>query len=197
MLRVLSSNHARRSIDGCNATSAPVRRRLTSSVGTSQMPARRIGDVYELPEHDGRCFFMQHVDTDSSQLGSQVVRVFEGVEKGKSLTLKEIVRQPTHFFIHVLLRAGETLKLWHKIGRAAVVVEIGELTWRICPADELRQPNATEWYVWRTNGERRKALPGSDSLHGTEFGMAMAPAAVVERAHTGKWTFRYPDFERH
>ena len=160
------------------------------------MPARRIGDLYELPGLGAGRFFMQHVDNDASQLGSHVVRVFTGIEAASVITPEKIVQQPTQFFVHVLLRAGETLAMWQKVGRATVIDPLGDLTWRTCPMDEMRQPCATEWRVWRTNGERKMALPGSTSLRGTEVGMVIAPASVVERAHTGKWSFPYPDWTR-
>ncbi len=156
------------------------------------MPARRIGDLYELPSREGLYFFMQHVDTDSSQLGSHVVRVFEGVADAEGLQPRAIAGLPVKFFAHVLLRAGETLKLWTKVGHAPLEKALPALTWRTCPHAEHRLPFATAWELWATNGRRRVVDSSAPELRHAEVGMAMSPLAVVERAHSGTWSFVYP-----
>jgi hypothetical protein len=155
------------------------------------MVARRIGDVYELQSHQGNRFFLQHVDTDKSQLSSQVVRVFAPVPATTELVVSDASGLETAFFTHVFLTAGETLKLWRKVGRA-FTHPLPRLLWRTAPTEEMRAPVASSWEIWETNGRRSTVDPGSKVLHGVELGMVMSPILVVERAHTGKWTLVHP-----
>lgn len=157
------------------------------------MVARVMGDVYELPALGEARFFMQHVADDSSQLGSNVVQVFHGTSAHSEEALSKLSTLEPHFFVHVFLQAGEALEVWRKVGRSSLP-PISLPLWCACAASDMRLARSDRWRVWRTGNEPESVGGTSPLLRSAEIGLAMSPLLVVERAHTGSWSFVYPNF---
>lgn len=157
------------------------------------MVARRvIGDLYEIPLGNGTLAYMQHVNSDAEQLGSAVVRVFAEHYLESTKTTSELIsRGATAFYAHVLPKAGETLRIWRKFGRAPVG-PIPRLLWYSCPVEQLRNAVSMEWTVWETSEKRECVSSRDPRLDQAEFGMVMSPQNILERIRTGKWLRSVP-----
>lgn len=153
---------------------------------------RIIGDIYTIHLQNNRVGFMQHIANDESQLGSNVVRVFGIIQANDSpVDLDAIAQSEVRFYAHVLLKAGETLSIWEKIGRINKVSASIPL-WCQCNESDRTVPVSRNWVVWRTNGARTSAVLDSKDFLDAELGDAFSPINVQSRLTDGKYVGAYP-----
>lgn len=155
---------------------------------------RNIGDIYAVHLPGDSLGFMQHIANDKSQLGSNVVRIFGIIQaKGAAVDLEKIAESQVKFYAHVLLRAGETLDVWEKIGRINKVSASIPL-WCQCNEDGnwSRDLVSYNWVVWQTNGPRIPAVLDSKDFLEAELGDAFSPNSIRTRLFDGKYGGVYP-----
>lgn len=153
---------------------------------------RTIGDIYAIRLPDDRVGFLQHIANDESQLGSNVVRVFGIIQAKEAIVdLEAIAKSEVKFYAHVLLKAGETLGVWEKIGRVKNVSASIPL-WCQCNEVDWSVPVSNNWVVWRTNGPRLPAVLDSRDFLEAELGDAFSPNNIRTRLTDGKYAGVYP-----
>lgn len=153
---------------------------------------RQIGDIYQIDLSEDKVGYMQHVAIDKSQLGSHVVKVFAQIYSAdQEPDLKSIAGDKVAFYAHVLLRAGETLKKWRKVGRACDAGSVLPL-WCTCRTGDMQKPVSYDWEVWHTDGERWVPDMSSQSFKDAELGLVCPPAAIISRLLHGKYELVHP-----
>lgn len=147
---------------------------------------RRVGDIYEIV--DGSLIgLLQHVSTDASVPGSNVVNVLAPVPTDWGASFKLL---PVLFRAHVFLRAGETLDLWRKAGCQDLPDQTRQ-RWCTVPAQDLGNPTSANWRVWMTGEPMTPARTSADLL-GAELGYVMSPIQIVHRIRHGRYTHDLP-----
>jgi hypothetical protein len=153
---------------------------------------RRPGDIYQIKVESGIALF-QHCCDDASQLGSHVVAVSATIWPSTTLPtalLGEFESSEISFFVHVFLKAGETLKVWERIGNGTLR-SFDLPLWGTPDTLDYSVPTATSWWVWSTNGEAvRTSAPRV--IAETEYGDTMPPAQVIERIIRGRYSAKIP-----
>lgn len=153
---------------------------------------RTIGDIYAIRLPDERVGFLQHIANDESQLGSNVVRVFDSIQaKETIIDLEAIAKSEVKFYAHVLLKAGETLSVWEKIGRVKNVSASIPL-WCKCTDMDWRVPISENWLVWRTDEPTIRAVLDSSDFLEAEIGIVFSPNDIRTRLIDGKYGGVYP-----
>lgn len=155
---------------------------------------RNIGDIYAIYLPGDGVGFMQHIENDKSQLGSNIVRIFGTVQiKDLPVDLEKIAESQVKFYAHVLLKAGETLNVWERIGRVNKVSASLPL-WCQCNEEGnwSRDIVSYNWVVWQTNGERIPAVFDSKEFLEAELGDAFSPNDIRTRLTDGKYGGVYP-----
>lgn len=153
---------------------------------------RVIGDVYAIQLPDNRVGFMQHLANDSSQLGSNVVCVFRVIQAQDSpVDLAQIVQADIEFYAHVLLKAGETLGIWNKVGRANKAHTSLPL-WCKCIDSDRTIAESKNWKVWRTDGLLIPAVLDSRDFLEAEIGIVFSPLNIQARLINGQYPKVYP-----
>src|SRR5205085_1472171 len=97
--------------------------------------------------------FFQYVADDSTQLHSNVIRVFrETYDAASEVDLARITSGTIDFHVHVLLPIGVKEKSWKKIGHAPPPAKL-DIIFR--SSEDYGDPTvkiSKKWYVWNVNG---------------------------------------------
>jgi hypothetical protein len=153
---------------------------------------RRIGDIYRLRLTDGKFGYMQHLANDLSQLGSNVVLVLQRNYLPTEFVSFDHVHVRDGFFVHVFLKAGETLGIWERIDNSRPVVEEPfPILWSNCSHRDLQLDVSKNWHVWRTNEEMRAPV-SQEELGNSEVGIVVNPTQIVQRIERSTYSFRHP-----
>jgi len=154
----------------------------------------RIGDVFVVKLDEDHKKYLQYVATDSSDLGSDVVRAFEKLYlMNENPSLSEIVRGEIQFYAHCVAKWGIKLGFWEKIGNAP----FDKVTvWFRDSGDDPQTKVSNNWWVWKINEERKKVGELKGKYQNAEIGSVIPPDSIVHRMRTGKYDFIYPDFEK-
>lgn len=154
-----------------------------------------VGDIFEVPLDSASVRFIQYIADDTTQLNSQVVRVFrECYAAGQVLDVGKIAAGEVDFYAHVLLRIGVRQKIWRKVGRA-VVPSVVEVLFR--NSDDYGNPSVTvsrSWYVWNINGPFEFVGELTSKYQGAEIGVVVPPDSLLYRIRNGRYDFVYPGF---
>ena len=154
----------------------------------------QIGTLYKVLLGDETFAVMQFVGTDSSQLWSDVVRIFAEIfpldARSEDVTSRNLT---TRFETHTSLAAGEKLKLWSRLGAAPIDEDLQTL-YRV--SDDSGDPNvkrSVRWRVWSPNEEKRFVGALTDETRTAEIGTVTNPHSLLHRIQTGQRTHFYPD----
>ena len=84
------------------------------------MTKRAIGDLYEVDLGNAKQGYFQHVADDPTQLGSNVIRVFEGFADAPDADLNKLSAKLIAFHVDVAIRVGVKLQVWEDAGRGGL-----------------------------------------------------------------------------
>lgn len=153
----------------------------------------RTGDIFRVTLADGSARYLQYLGDDSTQLNSEVVRVFKrSFAPDEPADLVEIVNGTVDFHVHTSIKAGMKLGCWLKVGNAPT---IGDTPIRFRISEHCGNPAvrfSDKWYVWAVNEELRAVGALDDPLRLLELGPIYPPYAVLARIQTGDYGFFYP-----
>jgi len=156
----------------------------------------KIGDVFVVHLEDGTKMYLQYIISDTTQLNSDVVRVFSKKYSSDSEPeLSEIVAGKTAFHAHCVTKFGIMLGLWERIGNIQPVGTFEHILFR--DSEDYGKPEikkSERWWVWKIN-ENEVYVGKLEGAHqSAEIGIVVKPADIVERIKTGQYSFVYPDF---
>lgn len=161
------------------------------------------GDVFRIPVGSEEVAYFQYVADDSTQLGSQVIRVFRATyPEKKDLTLSEILSKCIDFHCHVFLKAGVKFGGWEKVGHSNPPKSL-EVKFR-SNSDFIKLPNGEPistidgipegWMIWRVNEPWMRVNSLTPEHEDSEIGLVMAPQDVVRRIREGTFRNILPEY---
>jgi hypothetical protein len=162
----------------------------------------KIGDVFSVKIDDNSKKYFQYIVSDLTQLNSDVIRVFKNVYLiNDNPDIAEIIKGEVEFYAHCVTKIGLKMNLWERVGNTTEVGNTDQILFRDTndygsKVGEEPIKVSKNWYIWRINdknftrigkleGENRKA----------EIGIVVNPFGIIERIKTGRYGFKYPDFE--
>jgi hypothetical protein len=155
-----------------------------------------IGDLFEVQIDSANARVFQYISNDSTQLHSDVVRVFrEAYTLGEPMDVRRILEGEIDFHAHVLLMIGLKQKIWRKIGHAEPPGDLTTVLFR--DSGDYGNPKirvSKNWYVWKINSESDHVGVLSERYQGAEIGVVVPPNSLVYRMRNGKYDFVYPDY---
>lgn len=153
------------------------------------------GDLFEVRLSDTDARYFQYVSDDSTQLGSQVVRVFrESRDVREPPDFRRIAAGIIDFHAHVFLRIGLKQGFWRKVGHAQASDDVDVLFRDSTDYGKPEIKTSRSWYVWRINGEFEDVGELSPRYQRAEIGIVVPPDSLVFRIRYGKYDFVYPDY---
>lgn len=155
-----------------------------------------VGDLFEVQLDSASARAFQYVSDDTTQLHSNVVRVFRETYKvGEPVDVRRILDGEIDFHAHVFLTIGIRQKRWRKIGRAEPPGDLDAVLFR--DSDDYGDPKvriSKNWYIWKINSISEHVGVLSQRYQGAEIGVVVPPDSLVHRMRNGKYNFVYPDY---
>lgn len=152
------------------------------------------GKLFSVNTQNGLKFF-QYLGDDATQLGSNLIAVFNGTFRGmEDASPAAIKASGVAFYAHVLLKLGLKLDVW-KPHSDADVISFTDVWFRDSP--DYGNPAIKEtgtWWLWRANQKRVTIHGRSDDLVNSHVGVVVTPGDVVKRMESGVYAFFYPTY---
>jgi len=159
------------------------------------MKRYHVGDVFEVALSGQKKAFFQYACDDPSQLDSNIIRVFQDrYETDDTPDVQDILSGAVDFWAHVVLKLGTNMHLWKFYAKGSAP-PLPSIHFRI--SSDYGNPSVTKsdnWWVWKVGEEHRFVGNDPKLLRVAEIGIVVNPKAVVERMHTGQYTFFFPVF---
>lgn len=155
----------------------------------------QIGDVFcvYIKNHFKRYF--QYIGSDSTQLNSNVIKVFKGYYPLDSkIDLQKIVEDEVDFYAHVDINAGFKSLYWEKVGNAPFKENIN-LYFRICNygiREEMNVKFSTDWFIWQMNKPMQYVGKLKGENRKIDIGILWEPRIIFERM-ASKFYFSFED----
>lgn len=162
----------------------------------------KIGDVFWVRINDVSKKFFQLIAFDSTQLNSDVIRVFkEAYPIEDTPEISEIIKGEVDFYAHCVTKLGLKMMLWEIVGNSLNIGELSIILFRGSSdsgsiSSDTQMKVSFNWYVWQigdANFTRVGKLEGENKK--AELGLVVNPYDITERIKTGKYSFFYPSFE--
>ncbi|MBT2621907.1 hypothetical protein [Chryseobacterium sp. ISL-6] len=161
----------------------------------------KIGDIFSITFNDKEKQYMQLIAFDSTQLNSDVIRVFKKIYHIDTAPKDaEIVNDEVLFYAHSVTDFGLKLQLWEKIGNTDEVGNTRDILFRGTSEygeminNELIRIS-DKWYVWTINNDFIDVGKLEEQNKKAEIGIVVNPYDIVDRIKIGRYNFFYPDFE--
>lgn len=161
----------------------------------------KIGDVFSIPISETEKRYMQLIAFDSTQLNSDVVRIFEkkySIEE--NLNIEFIINDNTCVYVHCTADLGIKLNLWEKVGRIDDVGDLKNIIFR--DTNDYGKKIGSEpvkisnnWFVWRINEDFKDVGKLEGETKNSFIGLVINPLGILEIAKGNKYPVNYPDFE--
>lgn len=160
----------------------------------------KIGDVFcvRLNNHTNRYF--QFIARDQTQLGSDVIRVFEkSYAPDETPDLDDVINDRVTLYAHFFLAIGLKLNYWEKVGH---VREVGDLNVFFRDTNDFGRKAGEEpvwvsndWWVWMISEDSKHVgrLEGKD--RDAYIGIVFSPPDIYDLMEGRKCPMYYPDFE--
>lgn len=154
----------------------------------------KIGDVFRVSR--GRIDrYFQFVAIDTTQMNSDVIRVFQKAYLPESLgDVEQIVRGAVDFYAHVFLKIGLKKKYWLKVGNSK---ETGDMNIYFRNSNDFGNPKimiSHDWHVWKLNEAFIRVGKLTGNYRFADIGVVVPPDSLVHRMQTGCYDFVYPDY---
>lgn len=166
----------------------------------------KVGDIFEVPLQHGLKGYIQYIDKDTTELNSDVIRIFKSrYPADVNPDMEDIVVGDIEFYSHVTgVEFGVKDGSWKKVGTSSNIGDQKAPFFR-SPGDrpEKREDGlwyawpqiSKKWYIWRMNeehclvqeltGENINAYPGEVTW----------PKFIVYQMQTGKHYGAYPAYK--
>jgi hypothetical protein len=160
----------------------------------------RIGDVFSVSIGDGQVRFFQYIGNDSTQLDSEIIRVYKNqYSSTNAIDLESIVASEIDWHAHCFLRLGLQLGYWSKAGKAVIAPDItplfrdtydyGRAAWQ---EPILVSHN---WVVWHPGQDFQQVGRLAGKNEQADIGLVMSPVDIVHRLQHGVYDLPfYPSF---
>lgn len=161
----------------------------------------KVGDIFAVNIGENTVRFFQYISTDSSQLQSEVIRVFKRDYKSdENIDLNYIINDEVDWYAHCFLKMGFKLGYWNKVGRSTSSIsdnplfrdtyDYGRAAWQ--------EPILTSinWVVWKVGQEFQQVGRLEGENRNADIGMIMSPDSILYRLINGVYDMPfYPSFE--
>lgn len=158
------------------------------------MKRGKVGDIYRVVLDSERERYFQHVGNDSTQLGSDLIKVFSVSNPiDQKLDWNDLASGSFDFCVHVSIALGLKLGCWQRAGNATVS---GDTDVMFRQSEDYGNPTvrvSKRWGVWKPNGPVKWIGPLTEHYRCLEIGIVVNPHAIVHRLKTGKYDFFYPE----
>jgi hypothetical protein len=158
--------------------------------------AIRVGDLYAIDLSEGLVKVFHHVQNDSSQLNSNVIRVFaERFLLAAIPPAEHFLEATVEFNAHTLCSLGLKMKCWKKIGHVKPTREVSG--W-FRDSGDYGNPSvvvSSDWWVWRVNEKSKRVGRLRGEYIVSEIGIVFSPPVIEERARSGRYNIVYPAHE--
>jgi hypothetical protein len=150
----------------------------------------KVGDIFEIPLHDGRMAYGRYLML--SRMGP-IIQVFS-LKSEKNVELNEIIKSP-ELFPPIITGLFAAIKsgFWKVIGN---IPYDGSYHPKFLSTNYTQDGHANIWYLWDEENETilGKELP--NKFKGLEYLVVWDPPSVVERIESGKIPFPYSELIR-
>lgn len=144
---------------------------------------------------DNRKGYFQFLMNDSTQLDSEVIRVYQthwGMNDKPSL--EDIVEGHVHFHAHVVIKLGLRMNIWTKVDNMPVV---NPSIPKFRDSEDYGNPDvvvSSNWFVWEVGGEFETVGRLQGECQRYDIGVVIAPPHIVTKMNSGEYDFVYPLF---
>ncbi len=154
----------------------------------------KIGDIFSVDLNNNDRKYFQFIVKDSTQLNSDVIRVFKNIHTTKTNhDLLKVVEGKVDFYAHCITKFGVKMKYWKKVGNVKNIGDIENILFRSSSDDGNPEINISEnWWVWEVNKEQKRVgnLIGKNRV--AEIGSIIPADSLVYRIRKGVYDFKYP-----
>jgi hypothetical protein len=155
----------------------------------------KIGDIFCVKVENNSKRYFQYIINDSTQLNSNVVRVFKKLYPLEyQQKFEEIIADEIEFYTHIIIKLGLKLELWEKAGHQS---DIGNLDVMFKSSLDFGNPSikiSERWEVWEINQPPLFVGKLEEKYKELELGPVVSPMSFVDRLRTGKYNFFYPGY---
>jgi hypothetical protein len=160
----------------------------------------KIGDIFSVQINEESRKFFQLIAFDSTQLNSDVIRVFK-TEYPINLEADsgDITSDEVEFYAHCVTRLGIKLEYWEKYANSPDIGRTEHILFRntndvgLKPGEYMISNN---WHIWKINDQNFTSVGKlSSEYQKAEIGLVINPASIVYRIKNGEYNFPfYPGY---
>lgn len=138
-----------------------------------------LGDIFCVGIDKTFKSYFQYITRDSTQLSSQVIRVFaHHYPMDSEPTMEEIVRDKVAFYAHTIIKVGIAYDAWYKVGKSKELGDTQELMFR-------QNSSATNWRIWKINTPFVFVGTLSEIEKKYDIGIVLSYMNICEKIRTG------------
>ncbi len=158
------------------------------------------GDIFFVNVEENKKRYFQYITNDTSQLNSNVVRVFvKNYELNDDPRMEEVISGEIDFYSHCMVKFLVKFGLCEKVGNSANLGNIDSILFRGTNDYGVKygeEPTkiSNNWFVWKI-GEHYKhvgKLVGENIK--ADIGVVVSPFDFVRRIKTGDYGINYPSW---
>jgi hypothetical protein len=157
----------------------------------------KIGDIFLVKVDNNTKKYFQLIAFDVTQLNSDVIRAFKtSYPLDITPELYVIVNDEVEFYAHCVTKAGLKMGLWEKVGNIANIGKTDNIVFR--DSSDYGKPEikiSENWWIWKINEEQKYVGKLEGANKEADIGVVIAPIYIADRIRTGKYNFKYPDYE--
>lgn len=157
----------------------------------------KIGDVFSVKIDDNSKKYFQYINSDITQLNSDVIRVFKKIYPiNSNPDLLEVVKGEVEFYAHCVTKWGIKLGFWKKVGNIENVGKTDSILFR--DSSDYGSPEikiSNNWWVWKINQKQKQVGALEGEYRNAEIGIVISPDSIVHRMRTGEYDFKYPAYQ--
>ena len=152
------------------------------------MRKTRIGDIFVFITNDGKKRFFQYVSKDTSELYSDVIRIFSKYYTyDERPTPQDIISGEIECYVHTFLRWGNKMNLWEYYSN---IPNVGGLDiWFRVSKDYGAFPKqkivSNNWEVWKINEQKQFVGILPEKYYSASIGGVDGPLIVAQRLNDG------------
>jgi len=155
------------------------------------------GDIFEVPLENNTKGYFQFIMLDSTQLNSEVIRVFKKrYQAEETPNLEEVVKDEIQLYAHVIIKFGIKTELWHKVGNISLESNVETPFFR--GSNDYGDSNikvSYDWFVWKTNENFTQVGELKGEQMNYDIGSVLAAPEIPEIMNTGKSSYFYPSYK--
>ena len=159
------------------------------------------GDIFSIKIDEDHKKYMQYIANDSTQLNSDVIRVFKKTFLINEMpNLDVVVNDDVDFYAHCVVNLGVKLGVWEKIGKNENLGSLESILFRGTKDYGHRvgeQPIkiSNNWYIWKINDIDFTKIGKIGNYKKADIGIIVTPFDILDRIRFGKYVFFYPEYE--